>query len=69
MHSVYPLIDPAPHFAAQTFKDKVVIITGGSTGIGATSALFYAKAGARVVLVVVNNVSSSAYCRRLLASQ
>ncbi|VDB82976.1 unnamed protein product [Peniophora sp. CBMAI 1063] len=49
-HDVYPLIDPKPHFATQTYKDKVVVITGGSTGIGAATALFYAKAGARVVL-------------------
>ena len=49
--SVYPLIDPAPHFAGKTYKDKVIIITGGSTGIGATAALFYAKAGAKVIIV------------------
>ena len=49
--SVYPLIDPKPHFASQTYKDKVIIITGGSTGIGAATALFYARAGAKIVLV------------------
>ncbi|KZV65513.1 NAD(P)-binding protein [Peniophora sp. CONT] len=48
---VYPLIDPTPHFTAKTYKGKVIIITGGSTGIGATAALFYAKAGAKVVIV------------------
>ncbi|KZV64868.1 NAD-P-binding protein [Peniophora sp. CONT] len=48
---VYPLVDPKPHFAAQTYKDKVIIITGGSTGIGATTALYYARAGAKIVLV------------------
>lgn len=45
------MIDPASHFASKTFKDKVVIITGGSVGIGATTALFYAKAGAKVLIV------------------
>lgn len=48
--SVYPLIDPKPHFSSQTYKGKVVIITGGSTGIGGTAALFYAKAGAHVII-------------------
>lgn len=48
---MYPLIDPEPHFASQTYKDKVIIITGASAGIGATVALFYARAGARIVLV------------------
>ncbi|VDC07616.1 unnamed protein product [Peniophora sp. CBMAI 1063] len=51
VHDVYPLIDPASQFANQTFKDKVVIITGGSVGIGYTTALFYARAGAKVVIV------------------
>ena len=51
---MYPLIDPQPHFASQTYKDKVVIVTGGSKGIGATTALFYAKAGASVVLTARN---------------
>ncbi|KZV73045.1 NAD(P)-binding protein [Peniophora sp. CONT] len=47
---IYPLIDPKSHFDAQTYKDQVVIVTGASTGIGATTALFYAQAGAKVVL-------------------
>ncbi|KZV67317.1 NAD-P-binding protein [Peniophora sp. CONT] len=51
VHDVYPLIDPTPHFASKTFKDQVVLIAGGSTGIGATTALFYAKAGAKVVIL------------------
>ncbi|KZV64870.1 NAD-P-binding protein [Peniophora sp. CONT] len=50
-HDVYPLIDPEPHFTSKTFKDKVVIVTGSSAGIGATVALFYARAGANLVLV------------------
>ncbi|VDC04525.1 unnamed protein product [Peniophora sp. CBMAI 1063] len=54
VHDVYPLIDPSPHFTSQTYKDQVVIITGGSKGIGATVALFYAKAGAKLVLVARN---------------
>ncbi|VDC07614.1 unnamed protein product [Peniophora sp. CBMAI 1063] len=51
VHDVYPLIDPASHFESKTFKDKVVIITGGSLGIGATAALFYARSGANVLVV------------------
>ncbi|KZV64867.1 NAD-P-binding protein [Peniophora sp. CONT] len=54
VHDVYPLIDPNIHFTSQTFKDKVVIITGGSKGIGATTALFYAKSGAKVVITARN---------------
>ena len=51
VHSVYPLIDPEPLFASQTYKGNVVIVTGGTAGIGGTVALFYARAGANVVLV------------------
>ncbi|KZV73046.1 NAD-P-binding protein, partial [Peniophora sp. CONT] len=48
---VYPLIDPTTHFTTQSFSGKVVLITGGSVGIGATTAQFYARAGASLVLV------------------
>ncbi|VDC07619.1 unnamed protein product [Peniophora sp. CBMAI 1063] len=51
VHDVYPLISPDSHFANKTFKDKVVIITGGSVGIGLTTALFYARAGSKVLIV------------------
>jgi NAD(P)-dependent dehydrogenase (short-subunit alcohol dehydrogenase family) len=48
---VYPLINPETHWRSKTFKDKVVLITGASRGIGLTSAIFYARAGARLALV------------------
>jgi NADP-dependent 3-hydroxy acid dehydrogenase YdfG len=33
------------------FEDKVVVITGGSSGIGAAAARAFAREGARLVLV------------------
>ncbi len=35
-------------------NDKVAVITGASTGIGAATAITYAKAGAKVVLADIN---------------
>ncbi|KAA1467247.1 NAD-P-binding protein [Dentipellis sp. KUC8613] len=49
-HDVYPEIDPEPQFAAKTHKGKVVLITGSSRGIGEDLAIFYAKAGASLIL-------------------
>jgi NAD(P)-dependent dehydrogenase (short-subunit alcohol dehydrogenase family) len=49
--SVYPAIDPKVHNDAQTFANKVVLITGASRGIGAQIALQYARAGASLSLV------------------
>ena len=34
----------------QDFKDKVVLVTGGATGIGRAAALAFARRGARVVI-------------------
>ena len=39
------------HYDAQTFANKVVLITGTSRGIGAQTALQYARAGASLSLV------------------
>jgi len=50
-HDIYPTIDPRSHYAAQTFKGKVVLITGASRGIGLETALQYARSGASLVLV------------------
>lgn len=48
--TLYPSIDPGrPELSA---KGKVVVITGGGTGIGAETALYFAKAGAARIAIL-----------------
>lgn len=37
------------------FKDKIILITGGSSGIGATTALEFAKRGANIAITYKSN--------------
>ncbi|THU99229.1 NAD-P-binding protein [Dendrothele bispora CBS 962.96] len=50
VHGIYPTIDPNDAFSSQTYKGKVVFITGANGGIGEGVALTYARAGATVIL-------------------
>lgn len=49
-HSITAQSGPASSFVAGRYRDKVAIITGSSTGIGAAIATRFAAEGARVVL-------------------
>ncbi|KAI0036336.1 NAD-P-binding protein [Vararia minispora EC-137] len=51
IEAIYPLIDPSAVFASRAFKGRVVLITGASGGIGRSISMFYARAGADLVLV------------------
>ena len=47
------------------FKDKTVIITGGSEGVGAASARLFAEAGANLMLVARNRKNLEAIAAEL----
>ena len=47
---VYPLIEPASAWAAQSFSGKAIFMTGASRGIGRLTAIVFAKAGAAVAI-------------------
>jgi len=54
-HDVYPGIDPSPFYFAKSYKDKVVIISGASRGIGEEIAITYARCGAILSLLARTN--------------
>lgn len=49
-----PLIDDPNYRAAGKLTDKVALITGGDSGIGSAVAVIYAKEGADVAIVYLN---------------
>ena len=49
-------------------KDKVIFLTGGSTGIGLDCAKAYAAEGAKVALVARNGGQAAAEANAILAS-
>ena len=50
-----------------TFEGQVVIVTGGSSGIGAAAALQFARGGAKVVIAARRNDKSEAVVRQIEA--
>ncbi|VDB92212.1 unnamed protein product [Peniophora sp. CBMAI 1063] len=50
-HDLQKQADPTPAIQTQAFKNRVVIITGGSAGIGGACALLHARTGAQLVLI------------------
>ncbi|CAH0595529.1 unnamed protein product [Chrysodeixis includens] len=47
-----------------SFKNKVVLITGGSAGIGATTAVSFAKEGANIAIVGRNEARLKDVCQK-----
>ena len=47
---MYPTIDPTAAYSSLPLKGKALFITGASRGIGRTTAVFFAKAGASVAI-------------------
>lgn len=50
------------------FQDRVVIVTGGSSGIGLSAALHFAAEGARIVLADLDLEAGAAAIRRIEAA-
>ena len=64
-----PMVD-APHYlGSEKLKDKVAIITGGDSGIGRGVAVLYAREGADVVIVYLNEHEDARETQRLVEKE
>ena len=54
------MIGPKVYYGSQTFSGKVVLIVATSPGIGSKIALVYARAGAMLTLVALNQAALDA---------
>ncbi|MFB9327282.1 SDR family oxidoreductase [Paenibacillus aurantiacus] len=61
-----PLFDSSAYLAAGKLKGKAAIITGGDSGIGRAVAIAYAKEGANVAIVYLNEHGDAEETKRLV---
>lgn len=61
-----PLVDDPEYKAAGKLKDKIAIITGGDSGIGQAIAVAYAKEGADIAIVYLNEDNDAEETRKLV---
>ncbi|GAA0110200.1 MULTISPECIES: SDR family oxidoreductase [Clostridium] len=66
-------MNPKPIFKSETcnegsnkLKDKVAIITGGDSGIGRAVALAYAKEGAKIAIIYLNEHQDAEITKKLI---
>ena len=63
-----PIFDSSSYYGSSRLKDKVAIITGGDSGIGRAVATFFAKEGAKVVIVYYNEDQDANYTKKYIES-
>lgn len=64
-----PMVD-APHYlGSEKLKDKVAIITGGDSGIGRSVAVLYAREGADVAILYLNEHEDARETARMVEKE
>lgn len=63
-----PQVDNPHYRGSNKLKDKIALITGGDSGIGSAVAIAYAKEGADVAIVYLNEHEDAEYTRRIVES-
>ena len=61
-----PIFDNYNYKGSGKLKDKVAIITGGDSGIGRAVAVYFAKEGAKVVVVYYNEHIDAEYTKKYI---
>ena len=63
-----PIFDNPNYKGSGKLKDKVAIITGGDSGIGRAVAVYFAKEGAKIVIVYYNEHIDAEYTKQYIES-
>ena len=63
-----PIFDNPNYIPSGKLKDKVVIISGGDSGIGRAISVLFAKEGANIVISYLNEHEDAEYSRNLVES-
>lgn len=63
-----PIFDNPNYIPSKKLQDKVVIISGGDSGIGRAVSLLFAKEGADIVISYLNEHEDANYTKQLVES-
>lgn len=63
-----PIFDNFNYIGSNKLKDKVIIITGGDSGLGRAASIAFIKEGAKVVIVYLNEDKDAYYTKNYINS-
>ncbi len=64
----YPIFDNINYIPSGKLKDKVVVISGGDSGIGRAISVLFAKEGANIVINYLNEHEDANYTKQIVES-